>query len=136
MTKIKMSYEWYDEDKTAVRYILLEDWNWRDYHAGIRASLFSMMNHPHLVDSVIDLREHQRPKMPAGLAAHMSSFGKKLNKVLSGNAVVIGLADTDRQALPLDTDGTLPTIDGAVYFADDDKQAQHILQQLRANYGV
>lgn len=134
MTKIKMRYEWYDEDKTAVRYIMEDDWNWRDYHAGVRASLFSMMNHPNLVDSVIDLREHQRAKMPAGLAAHMSSFGKKLNKTLSGNAVVIGLADADCQALPLNPDGTLSTTEGAVYFAVDDEEAQIILKRLRAGY--
>jgi hypothetical protein len=129
-----MRYEWYDADKTAVRYIMEADWNWRDYHAGVRASLFSMMNHPHLVDSVIDLREHSRPKMPAGLSAHMSSFGKKISKALSGNAVVIGLADADRLSLPLNPDGTLSTSDGAVYFAADDDEARAILQRLRAEY--
>jgi hypothetical protein len=135
VTKIKMRYEWYNAEKTAVRYIMEDDWNWRDYHAGVRASLFSMMNHPRSVDSVIDLREHTRNKMPSGLSAHMSSFGKKLNKVLSGNAVVIGLSDAERLSLPLNPDGTLSTSDGAVYFAADDDEARAILKRLRASYG-
>jgi hypothetical protein len=131
MTKIKMRFEWYDDAKTALRYIMEDDWNWRDYHAGVRASLFSIMQHPQPVDAVIDLREHTRSKMPAGLAAHMSTFGKKLTKTLTGNAVVIGLAAADREALPLNPDGTLSTVDGAVYFAANDTEAQLILKRLR-----
>jgi hypothetical protein len=132
--KIKMRYEWFDEAQTALRYIMEDDWNWRDYHAGVRASLFSIMNHPQPVDSVIDLRQHTRPKMPAGLPAHMSTFGKKLTKALSGNAVVIGLSDADRLSLPLNPDDTLSTTDGAVYFAANDEEAQSILKRLRAEY--
>ena len=128
--KIKFRYEWFNDEKTAMRYVALEDWNWRDYHACVRVSLFAMNQHPHAVDSVIDLREHTRDTMPSGLPAHMSSFGKKLTAALSGKAVVIGLSETDKAKLPLNDDGTLSTTDGAVYFVSDDAAAQAIIDRL------
>jgi hypothetical protein len=131
--KIKMRYEWYNDEQTAMRYILEDDWNWRDYHAGVRASLFSMLRHPHMVDSVIDLREQTRKSLPSGIAAHMRSFGKKLTPALSGHAVVIGMSAAERQQLPLEANGTYVTPDGVVYFVADDAEARDILAHLREN---
>jgi hypothetical protein len=130
---IQFRFEWYDDDETVMRYIAQPGWNWRDYHSCVRASLFSMHKHPHPVDSLIDLRESDRETMPAGMVAHMSSFGRILTPALSGDAVVLGLPDGAKAQLPLDTDGTLETRDGRVYFADDEAGAQTILNRLRGN---
>lgn len=132
MTKLNFRFEWYDDAQTVMRYVLEGHWNWRDYHAGVRASIFSMHQHPHKVDSLIDLRESTRPTMPGGLAAHASAFGKRLTPALSGNAVVLGLPADALQQLPLNDDGTMSTRDGRVYFASDEAQANALLAQLRA----
>lgn len=130
--KIQFRFEWYDESKTVMRYVAEGHWTWRDYHACVRASIFSMHQHPHKVHSLIDLRQSERDAMPRGLVAHISSFGKILTPALSGNAVVLGLSASDWAQLPLDDDNTLPTQDGRVYCAADEAAAQSILDALSA----
>lgn len=133
MTQIKFRYEWYDDDETVMHYSAQEDWNWRDYHSCVRASIFAMHRHPHPVDSLVDFRESERDAMPAGLTAHLSSFGKILTPALTGDAVVLGLPADAQASLPLDDDGTLATRDGRVYFAATETAAQGILDQLKRN---
>lgn len=127
-----MRFAWYDDDKTIMHYIIEGDWNWRDYHAGVRASIFSMHRHPHQVHALIDLRGSTRPALPSGAAAHMRSFGKRLAPALSGVAVVLGLPAGAHDALVLDEAGTLPTTDGRVYFVDSEDEALALLNELRS----
>lgn len=129
---MQFHFEWYDDDKTVMHYIAADTWTWRDYHACVRGSLFSMHKHPHPVDSLIDLRGGTREAMPSGLVAHMNSFGRVLTPALSGRAVVLGLPDDAKAQLPLEDDSTLTTRDGRVYIADDEAHAQQILAQLKA----
>lgn len=131
MTQIQFRYEWYDDAETVMHYIAQDDWNWRDYHSCVRASLFAMHKHPHPVDSLVDFRESTREAMPAGLTAHLSSVGKVLAPALTGDAVVLGLPPDAKASLPLDDDGTLATRDGRVYFAETEAAAQGILDQLK-----
>lgn len=130
IVKIQFRFEWYNAEKTVMRYIAENQWTWRDYHACVRASIFSMHQHPNAVHSIIDLRESQRTKMPAGLAAHAQTFGKRLTPALSGQAIVLGLAQADWQQLPLSNDGTLHTSDGQVHYADDETALALILADL------
>lgn len=125
-----LRFEWYNDEKTIMHYIIEGDWNWRDYHAGARASIFSMHRLQHPVHMLIDLRGSTRPKMPSGAAAHVRSFGKKLTPALSGIAIVIGFPDEGKAALVLDEDGTLPTDDGRVYFVESDEAALDLIQSL------
>lgn len=125
-----MRFEWYDDDKTIMHYIIEGDWNWRDYHTGVRASIFSMHRHPHPVHALIDLRNSTRPSMPSGVAAHIRSFGKKLTPALSGVAIVIGYPADSKNTLILDDDGTLPTTDGRVYFVDTEDDILALLHDL------
>ena len=122
-------FVWDNPEKTIIRYVVEGDWNWKVFHACVRISLFAMHNHPHPVHTVIDLRGSTRPQMPAGLAAHARTFGKKLTPALSGRAVVIGLPPADLAALNLGDDNTLLTPDGSVVFADDDQIIYTIFSQ-------
>jgi hypothetical protein len=127
---MSLRFKWYDDAKTVMHYIIEGDWNWRDYHACVRASLFSMHHHPHPVDSLIDLRGSTRPRLPAGFAAHVRTFGKKLAPALSGRAIVIGLPAPDELALQPDADRTLLNQDsGKIYFVDDEAGLRAILEQ-------
>ncbi|MCA9912573.1 MAG: hypothetical protein KC496_04475 [Anaerolineae bacterium] len=127
-------FTWYDDDKTVMQLIAEGDWNWRDYHAAARACTFSMMNErPDNVTILLDLRGSTRDQMPAGLRAHSTSFGKKLTPALNGSAVVLGMPLAAWHGLPLNEDGTLSTVDGRVYYAEDEAKAQDILQQIREN---
>jgi hypothetical protein len=122
-------FEWVTPEKKIIRYIVEGDWNWKLFHTCVRISLFAMHNHPHPVDTLIDLRGSTRPQMPAGLAAHARSFGKKHTPALSGRAVVIGLPAADLAALNLDAHNTLITPDGSVVFAEDEQAAYTIFIQ-------
>jgi len=126
-----LRFAWYDEAKTVMCYRVEGDWNWRDFHACVRASLFTLHNHPHSVDTLIDLRGSTRPRMPAGLAAHARTFGKKHTPVLSGRAVVIGLPRPDEAALNLSADRTLLNQDGGtIYFVDHDASLKALLESF------
>lgn len=125
--KLNFRFQWYDASKTAMHYIAEKDWNWRDYHAAARASIYTMMNQTHPVHAVIDFREQTRTQLPAGLAGHMSTFGKRLSPVMSGQAIVIGMSQEDQQKLPLNDDGTMSTKDGRVYFVNDDAEAHALI---------
>jgi hypothetical protein len=121
-------FKWYNDAKTVMRYIAEGDWNWRDYHAAVRASTFSMHNHPHSVDVLVDLRGSTRAKMPSGLAAHVRTFGKKQTPALSGRAVVIGLPHDDEIALALDADRTLLNQEGGkIHFVADEAELNALL---------
>lgn len=122
------TFEWQHDDQRVMVYRADGDWNWNDYHTCVRASLFSMHQHPHPVESLIDLRGSTRQTMPSGLQAHVRTFGKKLTPALSGRAVVIGLPPAAEAQLPLDNNRTLFTNDGLVVFVDDEAQLQAILQ--------
>jgi len=124
-------FTWYDEQKTVMQLIAEGDWNWRDYHAAARACMFSMLNQePGSVSILVDLRGSTRSKMPAGLPAHTSSFGKVLTPAMNGFAVVLGMPRDAWETLPLDDDGTLHTKDGRVYYAADEAEAQTILERV------
>lgn len=125
--KIKFRYDWYDDEKTVLRYTAESDWNWRDWHAGWRPATFQLIQHEGNVHAIIDFREQTRETMPAGINAHFMSFGKSISPKLSGQAVVIGLPADAKSQLILDEDGTFETKTGRLYFADDDQQAQTIL---------
>lgn len=131
--KIKFRYQWYDEKKTVLQYIAEEDWNWRDYHAGWQALVFSLLNHEGNVHILLDFREQTREKMPSGLSAHLNSFGTHISKKLSGHAVVLGFPDSDRDKLMLNDDGTVSTKAGTLYFAKDEEEAKTILGQLASS---
>jgi hypothetical protein len=123
-------FQWYDDEQTTMHYIAEGDWNWRDYHACVRASLFSMHRHEKTVDSLIDLRASTRRAMPSGVNAHVRSFGKVLTPALSGRALVIGMPDEALAQLGVAQDHQLDTPDGLVRFvdADGDEAAKAILQ--------
>src|SRR5262245_29705860 len=94
-------FVWDNPEKTIIRYIVEGDWNWKLFHACVRISLFAMHNHSQPVHTLVDLRGSTRPQMPAGLAAHARTFGKKLAPAISGRAAVIGLPAADLDALNL-----------------------------------
>ncbi|MEM9951295.1 MAG: hypothetical protein AAF846_06840 [Chloroflexota bacterium] len=125
--KIKFRYGWYDDAKSILQYTAESDWNWRDWHAGWRPAVFSLIQHEGNVHIVIDFREQTRATMPAGINAHFMSFGTSISPKLSGKAVVIGLPDDAKAQLMLDEDGTFETKTGRLYFASDDDEAQAIL---------
>jgi hypothetical protein len=113
-----------------MRLVALQDWNWKDYHAVARVSSFALTQHPGPVHLLIDFREQTRPGLPAGTAAHMSSFGKRIVPALSGKVVALGVTTQERAALPLNDQGQLETKDGVVCFAESDEEAARMLQQF------
>lgn len=120
--KILFRYTWYNEAKTILHFIAEGDWNWRDYHAGWRPMLFNLINHAGNVHVLLDFREQTRAAMPAGVAAHLSSFGKSLSPKLSGKAVVIGFPAADMPKLPRNEDGTMDCKTGRLYFANNEEE--------------
>lgn len=122
-------YEWYNADKTVMRYVADGLWNWYDYHRTVRISLFAMMSlAPRSVTSLVDLRGSGRTALPAGFGAHARTFGKRSTEALSGQAVVLGIALTNIPDGTLDYDGTLSTQDGRVLFAQSEEEARTLLQ--------
>jgi hypothetical protein len=120
-------FEWYTRDKTVMRYVAEGNWNWHDYHRTVRISLFSMMNHPHKVHSLVDLRGSTRPALPAGFGAHARTFGKPFSEALSGKAIVLGVTPEQIPFGTLESDGTLPTDYGVVHFAQSEDEARGLL---------
>lgn len=122
-------FEWMDDRKQAMRYIVEGDWNWKDYHHAVRASTFSMHGVEHPIHSVIDLRGSTRPTLPSGLLGHVRSFGKKNHQMLSGRAIVIGMPSDGLDTLPLNENMTLPTTDGFVRFVTSQEELEQILDE-------
>ncbi len=122
-------FEWYDPGKHVMRYIAEGQWNWHDYHRAVRISTFSMMNHPHSVHTLVDLRGSGRAALPGGFAAHSRTFGKRSTPALSGQAIVLGVRRDEVPFGTLDHDGTLETEDGRVYFLDSEDEARQLLLQ-------
>ena len=122
-------FGWKDDSKRAMTYIAEGDWNWKDYHYAVRAAAFSLTAAEEPVDSVIDLRASARPTLPAGLWAHLRSFGRKNQACLTGRAVVIGLPAAAIETLPLLADKTLPTADGFVTFVASDAELEQLLDE-------
>ncbi len=125
-------YAWKDPSKRVICYIAEGDWNWKDYHHAARASAFTLSGVEHPVDCLIDLRRSARRTLPAGLAAHVRSFGKKMQACLTGRAVVIGMPKEGTDSLLLDDD-TLSTSDGAVRFVADDAELEGVLRAWAAD---
>lgn len=124
--KILFRYKWLNDEKTILHYIAEGDWTWRDYHAGWRPMLFSVLSHPGNVHVLLDFREQTRTAMPAGIAAHLSSFGTSLSPRLSGKAIVIGIPAADKAKLPLNEDGTMDSKTGKLYFAESEEEASKL----------
>lgn len=129
--KLAFKWHWYDEEKTALVYTAEDHWTWKDYHAIVRISLFSLTGIAHLVHSIVDFRGSQRAQMPSGLLGHVRSFGKKHHPNLSGRAICVGLPPEAEKTLQLMAGRILPTPDGFVQFVDDDEAIQHLLTQWR-----
>jgi len=132
--KLKFRFQWYNENQTILQLIPLENWNWRDYHAGARAAAFSIATATQPVHTLIDLRESTRSRMPSGLYTHMRSFGRKISENLSGIAVIIDLPPEDYDILlnddHINSDDTFTTTDGILHFAKDEETLCHILATL------
>lgn len=126
-------YEWKDASKRVICYIAEGDWNWKDYHHAARASAFTLSGVDHPVDCLIDLRGSARQTLPAGLAAHVRSFGKKMQACLTGRAVVIGMPKEGIDSLLLGGDDTLSTSDGAVRFVTNDAEIEQVLRAWAAD---
>ena len=125
-------FEWRDESKRVICYIAEGDWNWKDYHHAARASTFTLSAVDHPVDSCIDLRGSTRRMMPAGLVAHVRSFGKKLQFCLTGRALVIGMPRQGLDILQLSEHQELTTTDGIVKFVVDDADLESTLNEWQA----
>lgn len=121
-------FHWYDEAQTVMCYAAEGDWNWRDYHACARASVFSMHKHPHPVHVLIDLRGSTRDRLPGGLLPHVRTFGKKLAPAQSGRAIVIGLTQEAEAKIGVDEQRQLVTPDGFVQFVDTEADLEALLQ--------
>ena len=126
-------YEWRDESKRVICYIAEGDWNWKDYHHAARASTFTLSGVDHAVDCLVDLRGSTRRTLPAGLAAHVRSFGKKLQSCLTGRALVLGMPPLGMASLQLDGENTLLTADGFVRFVESASELEEVLQAWLAN---
>ena len=123
-------FEWMDDQKRAMVYIVEGDWNWKDYHHAVRASTFSMHGIDHSIESIIDLRGSTRPTLPSGLLGHVRSFGRKNHPMLTGRAIVIGMPDEGLQTLQPRDDMILPTTDGFVLFVS----SQDVLEQTLSDW--
>ncbi len=126
-------FEWRDESRRVICYIAEGDWNWKDYHQAVRASTFTLSAVEHLVECLVDLRLSSRETMPAGLSAHLRSFGRKAQACLSGRAIVIGMGKDDLDALRLNADKTLPTADGFVQFVDNLDELERTLRDWQGD---
>lgn len=128
--KILFRYKWFDDEKRILHLIAEGEWTWRDYHAAWRPMLFSILSHPGNVHVLLDFREQTRPNMPAGIAAHLSSFGTSLSPKLSGKAVAIGIPAADKPKLPLNEDGTMDSKSGKLYFAETEAEALALFESF------
>ena len=120
-------FAWRDENRRVMTYIAEGLWNWRDYHHAARAATFSLSAVDHSVDSLIDLRASARPRLPAGMSAHLRSFNRRSSACLTGRALVIGMPAADLEALNLGSDNILATTDGVIRFAQYEMEMERIL---------
>lgn len=125
-------FKWDNPEKTVIRYRAQGDWNWKDYHTCVRVSLFSLPKGDIVVDSIIDLRDSTRPKMPSGVLGHVRSFGRKHHPTLSGRAILIGLPKEAESQLGLNDQRQLPTTDGMVQVVDTDDDLEATLRTWQA----
>lgn len=125
------TFAWNDDTKTAMRYRAQGDWNWKDYHTCVRASLFSLHGHDQQVDSIIDLTGSTRTTMPSGLPAHIRTFGKKGHPNLSGRAVVLGMPQAGFDILNMSVDETIATSDGVIRFVESEDVLRALLDTWR-----
>lgn len=128
---IAFKWRWYDAEKTAIVYEAQGLWTWKDYHAIVRISLFSLPRTGQPIHSIVDLRGSTRQQMPSGLLGHVRSFGKKHHPILSGRAICIGMTPAGERELQLVEGRILPTPDGFVQFVDDDESLARLLAQWR-----
>ncbi len=120
-------FEWYNPEKTIMRYIAEPEWNWHDYHRVVRVSVYQMMSLPEKsVHSLIDLRLSINGRFPLGAMAHSRTFGKRYMPALSGNAIVLGMPLHILQTLP-QTNRVLEGQDGRVYFVDNEEDIAPLL---------
>ncbi|MCU0497153.1 MAG: hypothetical protein MUF87_07380 [Anaerolineae bacterium] len=115
-----VEYSWFNDQQMAIRYTASGQWDWKDYHTCVRMSLFLLHQHPHQVDSVIDLRNGTR--LPAGLAPHVRTFGKRGHPQLTGRALVIGMPTDALIKLGVDDQRRLITPDGIIQFVQTDSE--------------
>jgi hypothetical protein len=122
-------FAWWNAAQTALCYRLEGNWNWQEFHTCVRASLFTLHQHPHTIMVIVDWRGSTRPNPPSGITSHIRTFGKKQTPAHSGNAIVIGLPATVAQALAFSAERTLSVVDGVLYSVDDDEAANALLAQ-------
>jgi hypothetical protein len=133
VARINFDITWDDDARTVIRYRARELWTWKDYHAAVHVSLWSLQNSPHPIDCVIDVRGGTRHKLPAGLAGHARTFGKKISPTLTGRAVAVGFPREAWAVTGADADGRLMTPDGEVVFVDDDAQVAAVIARWRSS---
>ena len=125
-------FSWKDDSRRVMCYIAEGHWNWRDYHHAARASTFTLSAVDHPVDRVIDLRASSRSNLPAGMSAHVRSFNRLTQACLTSRALVIGLRQSDLEALRLGPDNTLSTADGVIKFVDDVEEMEGALREWQS----
>lgn len=127
--RIQFDYEWYNDDKTVMRYAARDNWTWKDFHAAVHASVFAVQGQPHTVHTLIDFSTGARARFPAGVRAHVHTFGKPLAPNLSGKAVVIGMPEDVLQQLGAAEKRHMTTANAEVYFVADEAAAQALLAE-------
>lgn len=128
--RIQFDYDWYNAEKTVIRYRARDNWTWKDFHAAVHVSQYAVMGQPHTVHTLIDFSTGARERFPSGFAAHAHAFSKKHTENMSGRAVVIGVPVAVLAKLGIGETRVLTTTHGTVQFVDTEAEAQAALAAL------
>jgi hypothetical protein len=116
--------KWVDEDKTAICYVAMGDWNWNEFHKKVKISTFQLDRLEHDVDTVLDLTGSVR--LPAGAVGHLRMLGKVDHPRRRPRAIIIG-ADAALQQQMGAQDGVYATEGQLIHFVKDAQAARDLL---------
>ena len=120
---------WDNDDKTVIRLVATDSWNWNDFHKRLRqaATWFYAVLHP--VELVLDLTG--TTKMPAGALGHLRSLGKRIAPQGRDRLLIIGLESGLAQTLG-GADGRYSPDDRLLRFVSTEDEAQAVLAEWLA----
>ncbi len=126
---MSIDFQWDNDEKTVIRFVAEDSWNWNDFHKNMRRATFWFDSVPHTVEMVIDLRA--TTKMPAGALGHIRSLGKRIHPHGRDRVILIGLDSTLAQTLG-GADGIYGDSQRMIRFVQTDEEAQTIIDEWLA----
>jgi len=122
-----VDFNWYDPDKTVLRFTVSGRWTWGDLHRQLKRATLWLDAHDRPVTALIDLRGGER--LPAGIVGHVRSLPNSFaHPRASGRLILIGVPHDARAVLQA-ADDRLTVGDVTLCFVADDDAVSAVLAE-------